>query len=157
MKIQIHKVVLISLWAALPALLLASENDTELFNTIKARKALFAVLYNADDADALTEMYTTDATVIAPNYGPAKGHEEIKAGLVEELALGEGKMELETLEVSRLSDDSAYEIGYYFLKIVLEKGDPIIDEGHYVVVWKLGIDNTWRLHVDTWNTSLPLE
>jgi len=37
----------------------------------------------------------------------------------------------------------------------MEEGDPIVDEGHYVVVWKLGEDGVWKLHLDTWNTSLP--
>lgn len=157
MKAQTLKILISIVCVMLPSLASAGNTGTELFETIKAKKQLWAKLYNAGDAAGITAMYTSDATLIAPNYGPVKGHQEIQAGLEEELALGDGVMGLETLEVSRLADDAAYEIGYYTLTIDVEAGDPIVDEGHYVIVWKLGEDKVWRLHVDTWNTSLPLE
>ena len=140
----------------LPGGLFAGSKDNDLFKVIAARKQLWAKYYNAGDAASITAMYTEDATVIAPNFPPDKGHEAIKAGLEAELALGDGNIKLKTLEVHRLSKKSAYEIGYYDLTIVLEEGDPIVDEGHYVIVWK-HVGDEWLLHVDTWNTSLPLE
>jgi len=149
-------VTLSLVWMMLPGLLLAGEQDTDLFNTIRDRKQLWGKYYNAGDAASLTRMYTADATVIAPNFPPDKGHKAIQAGLEAELALGDGKIKMKTLEVHRINKDTAYEIGYYDLKIVLEEGDPIIDEGHYVIIWKF-VDDEWRLHVDTWNTSLPLK
>lgn len=157
MKAQTLKTLISIACVMLPCLAFAGDSGNELFDTIKAKKQLWAKLYNAEDAAGITAMYTSDATVIAPNYGPAKGHPEIQAGLEEEMALGHGVIGLETLEVSRLADDAAYEIGYYALTIEVETGDPIVDEGHYVIVWKLGEDKVWRIHVDTWNTSLPLE
>lgn len=101
-------------------------------------------------------MYTEDATVIAPNFPPDKGHAAIQAGLEAELALGDGTIQLKTLEVHRINKKTAWELGSYDLKIVLEEGEPIVDVGHYVIIWKL-IDDEWLLHMDTWNTSLPLE
>lgn len=157
MKTQVLKLLVSIACVALPSLAFAADSSGSLFETIKARKQLWAKLYNAEDATGITAMYTSDATVIAPNYGPAKGHAEIQAGLEEEMALGHGVIGLETLEVSRLAADAAYEIGYYTLTIEVETGDPIVDEGHYVIVWKLDEDKVWRIHVDTWNTSLPLE
>jgi ketosteroid isomerase-like protein len=156
MKNQIYKVLLIALWATFPGLLFAGETDKELFNAIQSRNDLWVRFYNSDDAASIAKMHTENATVIAPNYGPAKGHDEIQAGLEEELALGEGKMELKTLEVTRASDDTAYEIGLYTLRIEIADSDPIVDEGHYVIIWKLE-EKEWRIHVDMWNTSLPLE
>jgi ketosteroid isomerase-like protein len=35
-------------------------------------------------------------------------------------------------------------------------GSVMEDEGDTVVIWKLGEDGAWLLHVDIWNTSLPL-
>jgi ketosteroid isomerase-like protein len=101
-------------------------------------------------------MYTKDATVIAPENGLAKGRDEIQAGPEEELALGDDFIAATTLEVERISDDTVSEIGIYTLKIDPEGGDPIIDEGLYVLVWKLGSEGEWILHIDIWNTSLPL-
>ena len=34
-------------------------------------------------------------------------------------------------------------------------GTPIEDLGDYVVIWKRGNDDVWRMHVDIWNTKLP--
>lgn len=149
--------VIIVFLLALPCALLASSNENDLFRTIQAQKQLFARYYNSEDLDALTELYTEDATVIAPNFGPAKGHEAIRSGLAEELALGDGTIELQTLEVTPLSNQAAYEIGHYKIRIELDEGEPILDEGDYVVLWQLCDDGVWRLQVDTWNTSLPLE
>ncbi|EDY83942.1 hypothetical protein VDG1235_3569 [Verrucomicrobiia bacterium DG1235] len=156
MKNLIYTVLLSMLLAAIPSQLFAGQKKTELFETIAARKQQFAKLYNEGDSASLSKMFTQNATVVAPNFPPDKGRKAIKAGLDGELAMGDCTIRLETLEVSPLSDASAYEIGYYHLKIVPEQGDDIVDEGHYVVVWKLGKDKVWRLQVDTWNTSLPL-
>ena len=156
MKKHALKAILGLILALLPALSFAGNEETDLFNEIKARKQLWAKYYNAGDAESLTRMYTTDATVIAPNFPPDKGHAAIQAGLEGELALGDGKIKLKTQEVHRINEDTAWELGYYDLKIILEEGDPIVDEGHYVIIWKY-IGNEWLLHLDTWNTSLPLE
>ncbi|MEX0331007.1 MAG: DUF4440 domain-containing protein [Puniceicoccaceae bacterium] len=156
MKVSISLLSLGIASMIIPSLLIAAEKDSDLFDTIYARKQLWAKFYNADDAASLTAMYTEDATVIAPNFPPDKGHAAIQAGLEAELALGDGTIQLKTLEVHRINKKTAWELGSYDLKIVLEEGEPIVDVGHYVIIWKL-IDDEWLLHMDTWNTSLPLE
>jgi ketosteroid isomerase-like protein len=156
MKKHLFPAFLIAIFVLLPALVFAGKKDAELFDTIKASKQLWGRYYNAGDAASLARMYTEDATVIAPNFPPDKGREAIQAGLQGELDLGDGTIELKTLEVHRINKVTAWEIGYYDLKIVLAEGDPIVDEGHYVIIWK-HVDDEWLLHLDTWNTSLPLE
>jgi len=51
---------------------------------------------------------------------------------------------------------TAYEIAQYKIRIDLPDGGVIEDEGNSVVILQLGQDGVWRLHVDIWNTSLPL-
>ena len=67
------------------------------------------------------------------------------------------QIDLQVLEVTSLTKVTAFEIGHYKLRIDLDDGDPVVDEGDYVVIWKLCEDGVWRKHVDIWNTSLPLE
>ena len=50
---------------------------------------------------------------------------------------------------------TAYEIGRYRLRIDLFNGDVLEEEGNTLLIWKLGEDNIWRIHVDMWNTSHP--
>ncbi len=54
------------------------------------------------------------------------------------------------------SGDTAYEIGKYSLTIQAEGQAAMADSGKYVVVWKRQADGTWKLHVDIWNSSMPL-
>lgn len=157
MKIHPAKALIVSLCAALPVFASAGETDSDLHKAIQARKDLFAAYYNADDAASIAAMYTVDATMIAPNYPPSKGRDEIQLGLEEELALGDGIIDVKTQEVERISETTVSEIGFYTLRIDLDEGDPIIDEGHYIVIWKLSEEGEWQLHLDIWNTSLPLE
>ena len=154
---QIFKILMVSFFITLPSTSCNDGNENDLFKTIQAQNDLYERYYNSDDVDALTKLHTEDATVIAPNFGPARGHEEIRVGLAEELAMGDGRIDFETLEVTSLTKDTAYEIGHYKLRIDLEEGEPFVDEGDYVIIWKLCEDDVWRIHVDIWNTSLPLE
>ena len=60
--------------------------------------------------------------MIAPGFPPARGHDEIGAALIEELALGEGKLQLQAIEVNRMAVDTAYEAGQYKLRIEMDIG-----------------------------------
>ena len=135
-----------------PQVMLASDG---LLSDIQAQNQRYVDAYRSDNADAIVALHTQDATVMAPKFPPAIGHEEIRAALVEELALGDGVLELQTLDVSRLDENSAYEIGQYRLRIDLADGGVIEEEGHTLLIWKLGEDEVWRIHVDMWNTSHP--
>lgn len=156
MKARVSCVVITAFCFLLPGLLFAGDKDADLVKTIEARSALYAKYYNADDAASLTQLHAKKATVIPPNHGPVKGREAIQAMLAEDLAMGDQEVVLHTLEVHRIAKDTVYEIGSYSYKLVPEEGDPVMDEGNYVTIWKLE-DEEWRLLVDTWNSSLPMK
>jgi ketosteroid isomerase-like protein len=54
------------------------------------------------------------------------------------------------------SGDTAYEIGKYTLKIQPAGQEAMTDSGKYLVVWKRQAEGTWKLHVDIWNSSMPM-
>ena len=139
---------------SLPAAV-ASQED--LASVIRAQNARYMTAYRARDVAGVTALHTEDGTVIAPNRERAKGLDAIHAFLADEMNLGPGEIELTTVEVTRLDDDMAYEIGQYKLTINVVGGTAIEDQGDYVVIWKRGNDDAWRMHVDIWNTKLPLE
>lgn len=139
----------------LPGMLMAGSHPDDLLGAIQKQNDQYVAAYRAKDAAAITALHTKDATVIAPHYSPVKGHAEILAGLEAELSAGDAKLELQALEVTRLGEDTAYEIGQYKQSLALPDGSVIKDEGNTVVIWKLGKDDVWRLHVDMWNSSLP--
>ena len=59
---------------------------------------------------------------------------------------------LTTIEVLG-TGDVVCEIGKYDLTIKPEGHDAIKDIGKYVVIWKKSVGETWKLHVDIWNTD----
>jgi uncharacterized protein (TIGR02246 family) len=135
----------------------ADASPGNLASAIKAQNARYMAAYRARDVAAVTALHTEDGTVIAPNRERAKGLDAIHAFLADEMGLGPGEIELTSVEVTSLNQDTAYEIGQYKLTIDVVGGTPIEDLGDYVVIWKRGDDDVWRMHVDIWNTKLPLE
>lgn len=152
LNIKLVAICLASIFLGLPVSALASDN---LLNTIQAQNQLYMDAYRSDNAVAIVALHTQDATVIAPKFNPATGHDEIRSGLIEELALGDGTLKLQAIEVTRLNKNTAYEIGQYKLHIDLPDGEVIEEEGNTLLIWKLGEDNIWRIHVDLWNSNHP--
>jgi len=55
------------------------------------------------------------------------------------------------------SGDLAYEVGKFTLTIQPEGQEPIEQKGKFVVVWKKIADGSWKLHVDIFNYTLPVQ
>jgi ketosteroid isomerase-like protein len=69
--------------------------------------------------------------------------------------MGVKDVTLTTMDVGG-GGNTAYETGNYSLTIQPESQAAMTDSGKYVVVWKKQADGTWKLHVDIWNSSMPL-
>lgn len=123
---------------------------------IEETNAKFAAALGRGDTEIVTAFYTDDAVVLAPNAPIARGRQAIKAlfdGLIGQLGIPQ--LNLQTQQVDEVGD-TAYEVGAYTLRAQPPGGEPITDNGKYVVVWKRDSDGSWKLAVDMWNTDLPL-
>jgi len=145
-------VYLTSIALSLPGAILASD---DLIKEIQAQNQLYMDAYRSGNADAIVSIHTQDALVMAPKFPPARGHEEIRAALVGELASGDGELELKSIEVTQMNEKTAYEIGQYKLRIDLADGGILEEQGSTLLIWKLGVDDIWRIHVDMWNSNHP--
>ena len=108
------------------------------------------------DAAALASLYTEDARLLPPNSEMIEGKEGIEAFWGGGLEMGIKGAVLTTVDVLGLGD-MVCEIGEYDLTIQPEGQEEIKDRGKYLVIWKKAADGTWKLHVDIWNTNLPLQ
>ena len=121
---------------------------------IEAANKGFVKAFNKGDLEKAMMVYSKDATILPPNAEMMKGREAITAFWKVGLDMGIKEAKLETVEVTPVGENYAYELGKYELKIEPGGGQTIMDHGKYMMVWKL-VEGEWKWHSDAWNTSLP--
>jgi uncharacterized protein (TIGR02246 family) len=105
--------------------------------------------YNAGDAAALTALYTKDAKVMAPGAEAASGTKAIQA-LFEADVAQKVKNTLTQEDVVGFGD-YALETGKY---VATSADDKHVDHGSFMTLLKK-VDGGWKIHRDTWNSSMP--
>jgi uncharacterized protein (TIGR02246 family) len=118
----------------------------EVRDAVEAGNENFIAAYLAEDAQAIAQLYTETAEVIAPGAPVARGRAAIadfwKAGFA---ANPPKSIQLETREVES-AGDLAVELG----TVKLGFRDGSTQQARYLVVWKRE-GGSWRLHRDIWN------
>jgi uncharacterized protein (TIGR02246 family) len=105
--------------------------------------------YNAGDAAALTALYTKDAKVMAPGAEAASGTKAIQA-LFEADVAQKAKNTLTQEDVVGFGD-YALETGKY---VATSADGKHVDHGSFMTLLKKA-DGGWKIHRDTWNSSMP--
>jgi uncharacterized protein (TIGR02246 family) len=114
---------------------------------IEAVNAKWAELFNKGDFDALAQLYTADAIAFPPGSAMVKGRSAI-GKMWKSMAEQTSNPKITTLEVKRLSPNTAREIGTFSL---MTKGPaPKEVSGKYLVVWER-VGGDWKLAADIWN------
>jgi ketosteroid isomerase-like protein len=108
------------------------------------------------DSAALKAFLTDDTLLLAPGGRMIRGIEATEAywrATWAQLKISDFKMTtLSFYGEGRLT----YEVGNYTLKFQVQ-GREGVDEGKYVVVWKLMADKTWKKLIDIWNSDMPTQ
>jgi uncharacterized protein (TIGR02246 family) len=132
-------------------LLSCAQGPTNLTEEISEANNAFMDAFNAHDAKALASVYTSDGILLPPNYEKLEGTEAIEGFFESIFEMGVDHASLETIYAEG-HGDSAYEEGKFLL---YSADDDVLDQGKYIVIWKK-VDGTWKLHIDMWNSSMPL-
>jgi len=117
---------------------------------IDKTNALFVSAMNDGDIPKAMSVYTNDAKLLPPNSPALQGVSNIQKfweGATE--ALGIEKVSINTVNVDFI-DDTAIEHGEYTLG--LANGT---DKGKFIMVWQRQDDDTWKWHIDIFNSDLP--
>jgi len=85
-----------------------------------------------------------------------KGREMVQDAIAAEINASATDLALTTLYVYG-SEDLAYEIGRYALKVKQDGQIIMQDSGKYIVVWEQVSKDNWLIKADIWNTDLPLK
>jgi len=111
----------------------------------------------AGDGVALAKLYAPDGIEMPPHAPAAKGRAGIEAF---HKAFGQQWMMhgmTITATETRVSGDTAYDLGTYTQGIMSMKGGPQIDDkGKYVVLLKKDGSGRWWITHAIWNSDLPL-
>jgi uncharacterized protein (TIGR02246 family) len=123
---------------------------------IRAVDSAWGRAASAGDADALTALYTSDATLLPPNEPPARGEAVKKYNA--NLAKGfSGSVEL-TTEAVEGRGDLAYSVGTYRATLTPRKAGakPLpTDDGKFLEVLKKQADGSWKIVYDIWSSNAP--
>ncbi len=119
-------------------------------SSIEVIGAAFGELFCAGNAAGMAELYIEDAALLPPGSPRLEGRDAIREYWQGMMDAGIAELSLTTLEVEE-AGDTAIEVGAVKATAPGEGGarDPVA--GKYIVAWKRGGDDTWRLHRDIWN------
>jgi uncharacterized protein (TIGR02246 family) len=137
--------------AAVPAGLSAKDEAA-----IRSVDSAWARAASTGDKDALTALYTSDATLLPPGEPAAKGEamKRYNAAMVEGFT---GATELRTTAVEGRGD-LAYAVGTYRASLTPKKpgAKPLpTEEGKYLEVLKKQGDGSWKIVYDMWSANAP--
>ena len=111
----------------------------------------FEEAYLRGDAEALSQMYTDDAEVLAPEAPIIKGREAIRDAWKGFVGTGGNQVRVEVREVQE-NGDWAYDIGRF---VATAADGRCLNAGKYLVIWKRDEIGHWKIHRDIMNWDVP--
>lgn len=118
--------------------------------SIQAVNQTFMENIKAKNAEGVSNLYSEDGQLMAPNMATFSGREGVKAYMEHGLSSGISSIKLNTIEVTG-TNDFAVERGTYEVYVL----DSIkVDAGKYLVEWKKSGEQ-WLLHRDIMNSDWP--
>lgn len=133
--------------------------DTRAADEAALRQAdiAWAKVATAGQMEEMLGYFLDDAVVLVPNEPMAVGKEAIHT-MVGGMFATPGfaiKWQPTKVEVAR-SGDLGYTLGTAEMSMNDPEGNPMVDRGKYVTVWKKQADGSWKVAVDMYNSDLPV-
>ena len=130
-----------------------SWDESLLYRRILEANQVFMEVFSTRDAEAMADLYTEDAILLAPDLPPFEGREGIIAFMQSGFDSGLSAIDLETVEVVG-HGYMAHELGIYTLYATVGEETVFAGQGYYQVIWKRE-RGQWKLHRDVITTSTP--
>jgi uncharacterized protein (TIGR02246 family) len=116
----------------------------------------WADAWSRADLEKIVSVYAADGVRIPPNEGAEEGKDAIRASFMRMLDGYTVEPIIEIVDL-RLSGDLAYVRSAYRVTLTpKEGGDPVRDNGNWVVVFQRQPDRALRVISDIWNSDNPL-
>ncbi|MFP3515336.1 nuclear transport factor 2 family protein [Pseudomonas sp. SIMBA_077] len=105
--------------------------------------------------DAVMELYTWDACLLAGNEPILVGKDAIRPYIERLFARGINLANFQTVHVEELNE-VVLENGCYSMSVQPEGGTPqCLASGSYILVWKRDRSGQWRIHRDAFSVLSP--
>lgn len=123
---------------------------------IAAQNMIYMQGYKERNAEKVVSVHSDKVVVYAPNRPIYQGKSGVLQMVKEDLEITDVyELELVT-ESLEIHGDTAIDVGTYVANLTFKGGMSIVDEGHYVVIWKRQADGTWLYEKDIYNSRMPL-
>jgi len=116
----------------------------------------FISAFNAGDAETIADQYAPDAVVLPQNQQAVTGHDAI-------VSLNKATFDQYTPKISvtsaetKIFGDVAFDRGTYTIELTPKAGgNPINDEGKYLIIIQRQPDGSWKVTRDIDNSSKPM-
>jgi ketosteroid isomerase-like protein len=107
------------------------------------------------DGEARIAMFTEDAIMMPSHWTRYEG----KAAIAAVVRAGEGSVfrirDRKVLDID-VSGDLAYTVNSYFYTWHSDGAEPQWHKTKNVHIWKRNAEGQWKLHVDIWNSDVPM-
>jgi uncharacterized protein (TIGR02246 family) len=124
--------------------------DTAAIGEVRSQ---FQTAYNAGDATALAALFADDAVSMPDHHASVEGKAAIQQHLSEIFTEYTGNISI-TPGDTEVSGDMAHEPGTYTLTLTPKgQGNPVMENGKYLVVLKRQGDGSWKIHHDMDNAQ----
>jgi uncharacterized protein (TIGR02246 family) len=134
----------------------AGTDDQTARSKVQATTEAFHQALRTNDADALFAHVAEDVVMMPPGEAVLRGKAAMRAWYAGFLSqYRTSSLTLTDREVF-VSGDWAVEVGGYEWGLdSAAGGEPLVDRGHYMQLWKLQPDGNWRFAREIWNSSAP--
>jgi uncharacterized protein (TIGR02246 family) len=110
---------------------------------------------NANDPDAFLATVTDDIVFIAPNSPVMAGKAEVEPWVRGYFEAVETSWEKTSLEIVVAGDWAFERYAYKATDTPHGGGEPLIDTGNGINIYRVGDDGLWRVARDAWATNQP--
>ena len=121
---------------------------------LRGADSLFGVETEARGADGWADFFLASGVMI-PQHGRVDGREAIRDSMVPAFAPGQPRLRWRTTDVQvGAGGDLGYTLGrWQSVGTTATDEDTVLNEGHYVTIWRKTADGVWRVAVDIGNND----
>ena len=121
------------------------------FNTVSMESM------TSNNTEKVMTYYAENAVSLPPNMEAVKGKEAIEKWM-KQMSQSGMKVTKATFETAgfEVSGTIGYEYGTYDMSMEMPGTGSMSDKGNYMSVWTQQQDGSWKIRVETWNSSNPL-